>query len=145
MKIALAADHAGFELKQSLVAYLQEKGHELLELGAFSDQPIDYPDKANELTKAIKSGQAELGILVCGSGIGMSIAANRQLGIRAALASSLEHVLLARAHNDANVLCLGSRLTPLELALRITDAFLATPFEGGRHLGRLEKLDAPCP
>ena len=145
MEIALAADHAGFELMQSLVAYLREKGHELLELGTFSDQPIDYPDKANELIQAIKSGQAELGILVCGSGIGMSIAANRQPGIRAALAPSLEHALLGRAHNNANVLCLGGRLTPLELALRITDAFLATPFEGGRHQGRVEKLDTQCP
>ena len=144
MKIALAADHAGFELKQSLAAYLREKGHEPLDLGPFSDQLIDYPDKANELVKALASGQAESGILVCGSGIGMSIAANRQPGIRAALAPSPEHALLARAHNNANVLCLGARLTPLELALRITDAFLATPFEGGRHQGRVEKLDVLC-
>ncbi len=144
MKIVLAADHAGYDLKQALVAYLSEKGHQVVDLGPFSDASIDYPDKALELTDALLDGKAELGILACGSGIGMCMAANRRPGIRAALAPTLEHALLARAHNNANVLCLGSRLTPRQLALDITEAFLATPFEGGRHQARVEKLDAIC-
>lgn len=142
MKIALAADHAGYELKQTLAAYLREKGYQVDDLGPFSEDPVDYPDKAKELVALLKTGKAETGILVCGSGIGMCIAANRAPGIRAAVASTLEHALLARAHNNANVLCLGSRLTPRELALSITDAFLNTPFEGGRHQARVMKLDS---
>lgn len=144
MVIALAADHAGYELKQTLVAHLQSKGYQVKDFGPSSDASIDYPDKARELTQAIRSGVAEMGILVCGSGIGMCIAANRVPGIRAALAPTLEHALLGRAHNNANVLCLGSRLTPPELALSITEAFLSTPFEGGRHQGRIEKLESMC-
>lgn len=141
MKIALAADHAGFELKQALVEHLKAKGFTPLDLGTDSDKSVDYPDKAGELTAALIRGEAQMGILLCGSGIGMCMAANRVPGIRAALAPTEEHALLARAHNNANVLCLGSRLTPQQLALRITDVFLSTPFEGGRHQTRIDKLD----
>ena len=144
MVIAMSADHGGYELKQVLVACLSAKGHQVLDFGPSCADAIDYPDKAREVTAAVVNKEAEVGILVCGSGTGMSIAANRVSGIRAVLASSEEYARLGRAHNNGNVLCLGARMINQELALCIVDVFLATPFEGGRHQRRIEKLESMC-
>ena len=141
MNIVIAADHAGFELKQAIIDYLNEKGHQVVDLGPFSNQASDYPQKAALAVKALKAGQGEMGVLVCGSGIGMDIAANRFLGIRAVLAPTVDHARLGRSHNNGNVLCLGARLTPPGLALKIVEEFIKTPFEGGRHQRRVDMLD----
>jgi ribose 5-phosphate isomerase B len=138
--IVVAADHGGFELKRALVSLLAEKGYQVLDLGTDSADSVDYPDFAEKLTQAIGSGRAARGVLMCGSGIGMAIAANRHPGIRAALVHDVETARLAREHNDANVLVMGGRLIPGELAGRILETFLATPFEGGRHARRVNKL-----
>jgi ribose 5-phosphate isomerase B len=138
--IALAADHGGFELKRALASLLRQKGYEVVDLGTDSAEAVDYPDYAEKLAEAIGSGQATRGVLMCGSGIGMAIAANRHPGIRAALVHDLETARLAREHNDANVLVLGGRLVARDLAERILETFLSTAFEGGRHARRVRKL-----
>jgi ribose 5-phosphate isomerase B len=138
--IVVAADHGGFELKRALVSLLTGKGYQVLDLGTDSADSVDYPDFAEKLTQAIGSGRATRGVLMCGSGIGMAIAANRHPGIRAALVHDVETARLAREHNDANVLVMGGRLIPGELAGRILETFLATPFGGGRHARRVNKL-----
>lgn len=143
-KIALAADHAGFQLKSRLAAVLQAGGHEVLDLGTHSEDRVDYPDYGAALALAIADGQAEMGIGICGSGIGISIALNRHPAVRAALCHDVTSARLARSHNDANVLVLGSRLTGPEVAEDCLQVFLATPFEGGRHAGRVEKLGTCC-
>lgn len=140
-RIAVAADHAGFELKQELVRFLQDKGEEVLDLGTSSTDSTDYPDFAQAVAFALKDVRAERGLLVCGSGIGMDMAANRYHGIRAALVSSEETARLCRAHNDANVLCLGARDLELQDAQRYLELFLETPFQGGRHQRRVAKID----
>jgi ribose 5-phosphate isomerase B len=139
--IAIASDHAGFALKQALCAYVQTLGFTVLDLGAFSEASVDYPDFANALATAIKEGKASRGILICGSGIGISIAANRHPHIRAALCHSEETARLSREHNDANVLALGARIISEETAKACINAFLNTPFAGGRHAGRVAKLN----
>ena len=141
MRIAIGADHAGFILKDHLRARLAEAGHELADFGPHSAESVDYPDYAALVAQAVAGGSAERGILVCGSGIGMAIAANRVLGVRAAACIDLYSAELCRQHNDANVLTLGSRIVALPLAEAILDRFLATPFEGGRHARRVAKLD----
>jgi ribose 5-phosphate isomerase B len=141
MIVALASDHAGYELKAQVFSWLQNHGHQPLDLGPDSAAPVDYPDQALLLVRALRQGAAAMGILICGSGQGMAIAANRHAGVRAIVASCEEHARLGRAHNNGNVLCLGARLTPPELALRLSAIFLDTPFEGGRHQARLDKLD----
>jgi len=140
MKIALGTDHAGYEFKEGLQAFLKELGHEVQDLGTYDKQPCDYPDYALRVCQYVAQGQAPFGILVCGSGIGMSIAANKVNGIRAALAHDLYTARMSRSHNDANVLVLPSRLIALAIACEMTKLFLETPFEGGRHAGRVEKI-----
>jgi len=140
MKIAIGADHAGFELKNQLGAALRKSGHEVSDFGTNSAESTDYPDYARQVGKAVAAGNAERGLLVCGSGVGMSIAANKVRGVRAALGVNLEEVRLTRAHNDANVLTLGARFIEAALAGELVQAFLETPFEGGRHQRRVSKL-----
>ena len=140
-KVAVAADHAGFELKAALAKVLRDDlGCEVIDLGTASPEAVDYPDYAMRLVEAMRSGRVDVGVLVCGSGIGMSIAANRHPSIRAALCANTEMARLARQHNDANVLVLGSRLTDAATAAACLEAFLATEFEGGRHARRVAKL-----
>jgi ribose 5-phosphate isomerase B len=141
MRIVLGSDHAGFDMKQEVKAHLTGRGHQVQDVGAFSTESVDYPQIGAAVAKAVAGGQAERGILVCGSGEGMCMVANRFQGVRAALAPSLEHALLSRRHNDANVLCLGGRLTALAEALAIVDGFLATEFEGGRHQRRVDQIE----
>ena len=140
MKIALGADHAGFELKNQLGAALRKEGHDVCDFGTNSAESTDYPDYARHVAKAVAAGIAERGLLVCGSGVGMSIAANKVRGVRAALGVNPEEVRLARAHNNANVLTLGARFIEPALANDLVKAFLETPFEGGRHERRVSKL-----
>jgi ribose 5-phosphate isomerase B len=138
--VAIAADHAGFVLKLPLKEELARLGREVIDLGTMSEDSVDYPDFAEKLSQAIDDGRAKLGVLMCGSGIGMSIAANRNPKIRAALCLTPEMARLARQHNDANVLVMGGRLIKPETARECLRAFLETPFEGGRHERRVAKL-----
>lgn len=139
--IAMAADHGGFVLKGELKAILEEKGFTVLDLGTNGPSSVDYPDFGHAMADAINSGKADRGVLVCGSGIGISIAANRHKGIRAALCTNGLMARLSRQHNNANVLALGERLTGIEIAKDCLNEFLNTEFEGGRHQGRAAKLD----
>jgi len=141
MKIAVASDHAGFKYKQLAKEYLQDKGHEVIDYGTHSEDRTDYPDFAHIASNGILNGEAERGVFVCGSGIGISIAANRHKGIRAVDAVTEEMAKLSRQHNNANVLALGERLVSWEEAKKIIDAFFATEFEGGRHTDRVQKID----
>ncbi|HHI97348.1 MAG TPA: ribose 5-phosphate isomerase B [Thermodesulfatator atlanticus] len=141
MKIALGADHAGFELKEKIKKFLQEAGHEVLDLGCHSTDSVDYPVYGAKVAKAVLQGEAERGILVCGTGLGMSMVANRFPGIRAALCHELFTARMSRLHNDANVLVLGGRVIGDVLALEMVKVFLETPFEGGRHLRRVNQID----
>ena len=142
-RIAFASDHAGFALKADLLAWLGGQGHELSDLGAVSEASVDYPDYGYKLGAAIAAGQADLGIAVCGSGIGIAIAVNRNPACRCALVSDGLSARLARSHNDANVLALGARLIGLETARDCVREFLATPFLGDRHAPRVAKLATP--
>ena len=139
-RIAIASDHAGVSLKSLLCAELEAAGREVIDLGPEGDGPVDYPDYAGAVAQAIESGCAERGVLICGSGIGMSIAVNRSRAVRGALCHDAEAARLARAHNDANVLALGARRVSEETARRCLQAFLDTDFEGGRHSARVAKL-----
>jgi ribose 5-phosphate isomerase B len=141
--IAFAADHAGVSLKAALLAYAQELGHATLDLGTQGEASVDYPDFANALAQALGQGQAQQGVLICGSGIGISMAANRHAHVRAALCTHGLMARLARAHNDANVLALGARLTGVDVARECLYSFLTTNFEGGRHARRVDKLSSP--
>jgi ribose 5-phosphate isomerase B len=138
--IAIAADHGGLELKRVLNDVLRAAGIDVLDLGTDDDNSVDYPDYAAKVVEALSDGRAARGVLICGSGIGMSIAANRHSGIRAALVRDVETALLSRKHNDANILVLGGRVTDAETAKACLDAFLGTEFEGGRHQRRIGKL-----
>jgi ribose 5-phosphate isomerase B len=140
--ILLASDHAGVDLKTELVKALEERGLEPIDLGTHDHQSVDYPDYADKLARELIAGKAPRGLLVCGTGIGIGIAANRHPGVRAATCHDVTTTRLARAHNDANVLCLGARVTGLQVALDCLDAFLDTSFEGGRHQRRVDKLGA---
>jgi ribose 5-phosphate isomerase B len=139
--VAVGADHGGVGLKNRLAAVLMEGGHQVLDFGTDGPASVDYPDFAQAVCQAVGGGQAELGILVCGTGIGMSIAANRFPAIRCGLAHDVTTARLTRAHNDANVLAIGARIVGEEVALDILGAFLSTPYEGGRHDRRIEKLN----
>ena len=140
MKIAIAADHAGFLLKEKLRDSLKREGHELVDLGTTSEESTDYPDFAAAVAHEVADGRAERGLLVCSSGVGMSIAANKISGIRAALGTNPEEVRLTRAHNDANILTLGAKFIGAEDAGKLVDVFLKTGFDGGRHSRRLDKI-----
>jgi ribose 5-phosphate isomerase B len=145
MRIAFGADHAGYELKALLARRAAELGHEVIDLGTTSAASVDYPDFGFAVGRSVASGQADCGVVVCGTGIGISIAANRIPGARAGVATDLYSAQLMREHNDANVLGLGARITAVPLAMAILDTFLQTPFAGGRHQRRVDKLDAPPP
>jgi ribose 5-phosphate isomerase B len=142
--VALAADHAGFELKNLLRDELKSQGYDILDLGTNSPDSVDYPDFGRQLGETIASGKARYGVAVCGSGIGISIAANRIPGCRAALCTDSLMARLSRQHNDANVLALGARLIGPDTAKDCLKAFLATDFEGGRHERRVAKLGQPA-
>lgn len=142
--IYIASDHAGFELKQHLISFLQKRNVLLEDLGPESNSSIDYPDKAHLLAKRVLSKESSKGILICGSGIGVSIAANRHKGIRAALCWTLDIARLCREHNDANVICLPARFVTEELAEQMVDIFFSTQFEGGRHEARVSKIEQGC-
>lgn len=143
MKIAIASDHAAIELKSQLVQWLGEQGHDISDLGPFSADSVDYPDFGYKLAEAVASGDAERGIALCGSGIGISIAVNRHPAVRCALVSEPLSASLAREHNDANCVAIGARLTGIEMARACIEAFLTTEFAGGRHQRRVDKLSNP--
>jgi len=140
MFVALGADHAGFELKEALKRALDARGVTWHDVGASSTASVDYPDYAVQVADAVAAGRADRGILVCGSGVGMAIAANKVRGVRAAPIVDVEGAVLAREHNDLNVLTLGARRTSIDEAARIVAAFLDTPFAGGRHAQRVAKI-----
>jgi len=140
MKIALASDHAAFELKGQLADWLREAGHEIADLGTNGPDSVDYPDFGARLAEHLAAGQSERGIALCGSGIGISIAVNRNAAVRCALVSEPLSAALAREHNDANAIALGARLTGIDMAKACVTAFLETPFAGGRHQRRVDKL-----
>ena len=142
MRIAIGSDHAGFEQKQQLIAYLTHSGHELIDCGPASDDRCDYPDFAAKVAREVSVGAVDRGILICGTGIGMSMAANKVAGIRAASVISTAFAELAREHNNANVLCLSGRFVDLLTNEEICDVFLATSFGEGRHAPRVAKIDA---
>jgi ribose 5-phosphate isomerase B len=138
--VAVGADHGGYLLKSALAAQLSELGFDIIDFGTVDSESVDYPDYAEPVVAAIKEGRAQIGVLICGSGIGMSIAANRHKGIRAALCCDVESATLARQHNDANILVLGGRLIDQDVAENCLEAFVTTEFEGGRHQRRVAKL-----
>ena len=141
MKIALASDHAGYAEKERLKPLLRELGLEVEDLGTVSEDSVDYPDYARKVAEAVAGGEAEQGILVCGSGTGMAITANKVRGVRAAVAWSVETARLARQHNDANVLALGARTTPAAEIPEIVRAWFDQKFDGGRHAARVQKIN----
>lgn len=141
MNLVIACDHAGYAMKENVKKYLIEQGHAVTDCGTDSEASCDYPVFAKALCKEITDGKAELGILICGTGIGMSMAANKVKGIRAAVCSDYFSAKFTRAHNDANVMCLGARVTGEGLALELIDIFLNTPFEGGKHLRRIAMFE----
>ncbi|MFT5619670.1 MAG: ribose 5-phosphate isomerase B [Arenicella sp.] len=142
MKIAIGGDHAGFEYKQSILETLKEAGHEVTDFGPYSADSVDYPDFAHPLANSVENRDNELGILICGSGNGVCMTANKHEGVRAALCWNDELASLARQHNNANVLCLPSRFIELELAQTCAETFISTDFEGGRHDRRVQKIGA---
>ena len=141
MKFFIATDHAGIELKDYTVELLRAKGHEVEDFGPYTKDRVDYPDYAHKVATAVLENAGTQGILICGSGIGMSMAANRHEGIRAALCHDAYTATVARGHNDANILCFGERIVGKGVAESILDAWLAGSFEGGRHCGRVEKIE----
>lgn len=140
MRIALAADHAGFDLKTALIAWLKEQGHDPLDLGTDSKARVDYPDFGYRLGRAVAAGEARFGIAICGSGIGIAIAANRLTGVRCAQVAEPVSAALARQHNDCNAIALGARLIGEDMAKACVTAFLSAEFQGGRHTPRVAKL-----
>ena len=141
-KITIGCDHAGFELKGKIIAHLQERGIEVIDVGTNSTDSCDYPAIAHALCKNIQDGVTELGILICGTGIGMSMAANKHRGIRAAACSDTFSARLTRVHNDANVLCFGERVVGMGLAIDLVDNFIDAEFEGGKHQRRVDMITA---
>lgn len=141
MKIAIGGDHAGYHYKERLINHLNEGGHSISDFGPSSDGSVDYPDHVHPLADSITSGENELGILICGSGNGVAMTANKHEGIRAALCWNSEISALARQHNDANVVCIPARFLAYEYAESLIDTFITTPFEGGRHQRRVDKIN----
>lgn len=142
MKIAVGSDHAGLHLKNTLVEWLKEQGHEVDDKGTYTEESCDYPDFAIAVAKDVSEGKVERGILVCSSGIGMSITANKVSGVRAALVHNGYEAMMTRLHNNANVLCLGANIIGPALAINALENFMSTEFEGGRHQRRVDKMDA---
>lgn len=140
LTIATASDHAGFDLRTALEAHLSAKGIRVLSMGTQVKERCDYPDYAEKVARAVVGGQADLGMLVCGTGVGMSMAANKVHGVRAAVVSDSFSARATRSHNDCNVLCVGERVVGVGLAQEIVDAFLSASFEGGRHQARVQKM-----
>jgi len=141
-KITIGSDHAGYELKLKVIAHLKERGIEAIDVGTYSTDSCDYPDFAHAVCKNVQDGVTELGILVCGTGIGMSMAANKHKGIRAAACSDTFSARLTRMHNDANVLCFGERVVGMGLACDLVDNFIDAEFEGGKHARRVDMITA---
>ncbi|MBO5222499.1 MAG: ribose 5-phosphate isomerase B [Clostridia bacterium] len=141
MNLVIASDHAGYAMKENVKKYLLEQGHKVIDCGTDSEASCDYPIFAKALCKEINNGAAELGILICGTGIGMSMAANKVKGIRAAVCSDYFSTKFTRAHNNTNVMCIGARVMGEGLALELIEVFLNTPFEGGKHLRRVNMLE----
>lgn len=140
MKLSIGSDHAGYDLKKQIFEYLQKEGHVVIDQGTYNKDSVDYPDFAKWVVKDVQDNEADYGILVCYTGIGMSMAANKARGIRAALVGKVEDAVLTREHNNANVLCLSAKNTSVEDAFEIVKAFLSTDFAGGRHERRVEKV-----
>lgn len=138
--IAIGSDHGGFELKEHVKKHFDELGIEYKDYGTYSEASVDYPDCAKPVCEAVQNKTADCGVLICGTGIGISIAANKHKGIRAALCSDVYSAKMTKMHNDANIICLGGRVVGRELAFMIIDEWLATEFEGGRHCQRLDKI-----
>ncbi|GAB5046803.1 ribose 5-phosphate isomerase B [Thermodesulfovibrio sp. TK110] len=141
MKVAIGSDHAGFELKEIISRMVKNMGYELIDMGTGSSCSVDYPDYAEAVAKAVSQGSVERGILICGTGIGMSIVANKFKNVRAALCNDLFTAKMSRLHNDANILCIGGRVVGKDLAMEIVNVWFNTPFEGGRHSRRIEKIN----
>ena len=141
MKIAIACDHGGFELKEAVKAYLESRGDEVMDLGTNSEESVDYPKYGRACAEAVASGEADRGIVCCGTGIGISIAANKVKGIRCGLCTNVEMAELTRKHNNANMLAMGGRIIDEETGIAITKAFLDTEFEGGRHQRRIDQIE----
>lgn len=141
MIIAIGCDHAGYELKEKVKAKMTAAGHQMIDVGTNSTESVDYPAYGHAVGRAVAGGQAERGIAICGSGIGISIACNKVPGIRAALCTSVEMAEMCRRHNNANVICMGARMISEELAFAMIDTWMTTEFEGGKHLRRINELD----
>lgn len=141
MKVAFACDHAGFALKEAVIAHLKEMGHEVVDFGCYTPERVDYPAQGEKAARAVASGECALGVLICGTGIGISLAANRVHGIRAAVCSESYSAELTRRHNDANMIAFGARVVGEGTACAILDAFFGAKFEGGRHAQRVAMLD----
>ena len=141
MKIGFGADHAGFALKEELKKYLEEKGHECIDYGTYSEQRVDYPDYGKKVAHALVEGEVEKGVLVCGSGIGISISANKVRGIRCCVCSEPYSARMSVRHNNANIIAMGGRIVGTDLAKMIVDEFFNSQFEGGRHEARVKKIE----
>lgn len=141
MNIAIGSDHAGYEIKKTVKSWLEEHGHAVNDMGPYSDESVDYPDYARKVAEAVAKGEYDQGILLCGSGVGVSISANKIRGIRAALAFNPEIAALARQHNNANILCFPARFTDVETVRTSLDNWFSASFEGGRHQRRVEKIE----
>lgn len=142
MKLAIGSDHGGFALKEVVLAYLKKLGHDIHDVGCFANESVDYPGFADLVCEQVTKGEVDKGILICGTGIGMSMAANKHTGIRAALCSEQYTARMSREHNDANILCMGERVTGPGVAEEIVRTWLSTPFEGGRHQRRIQLFSA---
>ncbi len=140
MKVIVGSDHGGFQLKTTVIETIQKLGHEVHDAGTYSNDPIDYPDVAKDAARRVAEGEFQRGILICGTGVGISIAANKVKGVRAGCVSDTFSAKMSRAHNDCNVLCFGERVVGTGLANELVTAFLTTEFEGGRHTRRVDKI-----
>ncbi len=140
--IAIGSDHGGFELKGHIIKHLEEKGIEYKDFGCYDEGSVDYPDIAKAVGEAVVGGECENGILICGTGIGISMAANKIKGVRAALCSDVYSATMTKVHNNANIICFGGRVIGRELAFMMVDAYLAAEYEGGRHQARVDKIHA---
>ena len=141
MKIIIGSDHAGYPMKEKVKAHLSERGVQVEDVGAHNEESVDYTDFGKKVAQKVSDGTFDRGILICGTGLGMSMVANRYRGVRAALANDLFSAIMSRRHNDSNILAMGGRLIGDTLAFQLVDTWLETPFDGGRHQGRLEKMD----